>query len=203
MNTSRKAIAALTGALIALTACGGGDDDGAEDLLSTTDTDVASPDDGTAAPEDDPAAGDGCPVLSDADAAQALGVETLTFNGTSTSCGWQTPDGEQALTVLDVTEDNATEMSLAESPAERAKARSINGCAGDPLEGGGMGPSREVAVPGGAATVCYHGQGWVYTSDRIYMVNIGDPSVDTDDAEKAVRVDTAAKVIAKLKLPES
>ena len=51
MNTSLKTIAAVTGALISLTACGGGDDDGAADPAPTTaDTEVTSPGDGTADP---------------------------------------------------------------------------------------------------------------------------------------------------------
>lgn len=189
MMTSLKTIAAVTGVLIALTACGA-DDDGTADPAPTIDTDVASPDDATTAPHDE-ATDDGCPVLTDAEAAQALGVEMLTMDGNGELCTWRTPDGEPALQVL--TEEPSTPGA---SPEERATYWGSRKCHDAP---------RAVTVTGGAAVACdagLDGRGRVFTSDHEYLVSIGDQSANPDEAERADQVDVAAKVIAEFTLPD-
>lgn len=150
---------------------------------STGASGLAGADAGATAPEDE------CPVLSNADAAEALGVESVTMETIGTICTWETPEGQPALQVI--REKPATRGS----PAEQAKSWGINGCLEDP---------REVTVTGGYGVACeggYKGQGAAFTGDYQYLVSIGDPYANLSDAEEADRVDTAAEVLARLTLP--
>lgn len=196
MHTRLLTATALSGALIALAACGGGGDDDAADPGTTIEIAGESPGDDTA-PAEDGEAGDGneCPLLSDDDAAQAVGVETLTSSeGGRDICAWTTPDGVRAFSVYKTEPFPPKSMT----DAERAKAAGTNTC--------GMSEPRSVEIADGAAIVCDAGlsvYGYYFINGQQYNVEVGDTSnLSPDDAEVAARIDTAANVIAKLKLPD-
>lgn len=184
-------------AAIALTLAACGSDDGASSRGSAEPKSSAttpSPKKETAAPQGDGAGGSGCPLLSDADAAQALGVDKLTMDGQGGNCTWITPDRKKALQVLRA--DYLRSSKTDGSPKEQAKRYGDTTCSLD--------EPREIDANGGVGVVCgdQDSNSVVFTSDHAYQVNIGDPLGGTQNAELA-KGDALAKLIAKLKLPGS
>lgn len=204
MHTKRFTMTTLAGAMIGLAACGGDDDATSEKsapepgISSPSDSVVDSPGEGTVPPAQGtgPEGAEGeegaspCPLLSDEDAATALGLEPLTMDGQGGNCTWITSQGKPALQVLPA--DHLRSPDAA-TPEEQARVYGEGTCSLD--------EPRLITASGGVGIVCgkEDGNSAVFTSAHAYQVNIGDPLGSADNA-KLAKNDALANVIEQLQL---